>query len=508
MRFYIILSLLLYVPALLAQPNYQKRANDFFKVHNYEKALPDYQRALKKKSGNIEILERILACFDHANFNRHEALEYVKLLEQVKPFHPQLPLYFANTYFHGHQFDKSIEYLNIYLKNSALKEFDLQTIKLLQQNILNAQALIANPINVTFINMGDQINTDRSELNPLINANETVLFYASDKRYLSDVGMNYYNICLSLNTDGNWIQAKTIGSKINSIFDEIPTGLNSDGTKLILYHNRFGAEQISWANYSGEYKFGDLNDFGPIINKLGSQYGACLTATEDTLYFASEPDNGNTNIYYSIKLPDGNWGDPRLIPGKINSEADENFPMLSNHGQRLYFCSNGEQSMGGYDLFYSDYDTIKNEWGMPVNLGYPINDTYDNYTISMVEDKRYGYVSAIREDTHGLRDIYRVVFNNQESIPHVIKGEVKIKQLETNTEKKFNLSIYIKQTTTDELVGKYNCSGSTNSFILILNPGQYALELKNKGETIYFETLNIPDQNISTENKIIEVTLK
>ena len=68
------------------------------------------------------------------------------------------------------------------------------------------------------------------------------------------------------------------------------------------------------------------------------------------------------------------------------------------------------------------------EWGAPINLGYPINDTYDNFTISFINGERHAYVSAIRPEGLGARDIYKIVYNQTEAYEAIIKGEMQIKQ--------------------------------------------------------------------------------
>ena len=54
-------------------------------------------------------------------------------------------------------------------------------------------------------------------------------------------------------------------------------------------------------------------------------------------------------------------------------------PVISPNGQKIYFCSNGEGTMGGYDVFSTTFDSEKQEWDKPVNLGFPINTVFDDF---------------------------------------------------------------------------------------------------------------------------------
>ena len=122
--------------------------------------------------------------------------------------------------------------------------------------------------------------------------------------------------------------------------------------------------------------------FGPPLDQKGGEYGVWMTQNLDTIYFSAETAKGDNDIFYALKLPSGEWGYARALPGRVNSSYNEDFPMLSKDGKRLYFSSDNEKSMGGHDLFYSEWNQSLKEWGAPINLGYPINDTYDNFTIS------------------------------------------------------------------------------------------------------------------------------
>ena len=66
--------------------------------------------------------------------------------------------------------------------------------------------------------------------------------------------------------------------------------------------------------------------------------------------------------------------------------------------------------MGGYDIFRSDLQSSGN-WEVPVNLGYPLNDTGDNILFMPETDGKAGYISvADDDDGYGGMDIYRVTF--------------------------------------------------------------------------------------------------
>ena len=86
---------------------------------------------------------------------------------------------------------------------------------------------------------------------------------------------------------------------------------------------------------------------------------------------------------------DGSWGDPENLGGTINTNLNEETPMISPDGKRIYFSSQGHSTIGGFDVFYSQMQE-DGSWGEPVNLGYPLNTTDDDFTISPIGIKEEG----------------------------------------------------------------------------------------------------------------------
>lgn len=124
----------------------------------------------------------------------------------------------------------------------------------------------------------------------------------------------------------------------------------------------------------------------------------------DLLVFSSDRPNGmgGIDLYYSIKNEDGSWEMPINFGNKINSSENEISAFLDDK-LNLYFASRGHNSMGGYDIFKSEY--LGNyTWSEPQQLPFPINSEF-NETGPAIKDN-YLYLASDRKDGCGARDLY------------------------------------------------------------------------------------------------------
>ncbi|MEO8087472.1 MAG: hypothetical protein ABI763_11660, partial [Bacteroidota bacterium] len=105
-----------------------------------------------------------------------------------------------------------------------------------------------------------------------------------------------------------------------------------------------------------------------------------MTKDGETIYYASYGKKGEhgKDIYRVVKLQGGVWSEPVNLSSVINTDGNEDFPYLDKDGRTFYFSSNAHNSIGGYDVFKSQYDFNTAQWSEPVNVGIPINTVDDD----------------------------------------------------------------------------------------------------------------------------------
>jgi TolA-binding protein len=125
----------------------------------------------------------------------------------------------------------------------------------------------------------------------------------------------------------------------------------------------------------------------------------------DKIYYAQPADNetGSYALFSQSKLLDA-WGDEKqLFP---NSVKDNNYPFVLSDGVTMYFSSKGNESIGGYDLFLTRYNTASNAFLAPEQLGMPFNSTANDYMMVIDETKGLGWFVSDRNQPDGLVCVY------------------------------------------------------------------------------------------------------
>ncbi len=118
------------------------------------------------------------------------------------------------------------------------------------------------------------------------------------------------------------------------------------------------------------------------------------TQRKDRIYF-SDSIHGQMDLFSSFRLMD-DWSLPDSLPRNINTSANENYPFLLLDGITLYFASDGENSLGGYDLFVTRYSPVTKTFLTPENLGMPFNSPSNDYMMVIDEQQKMGWFASDR----------------------------------------------------------------------------------------------------------------
>ncbi len=495
--------------------NLEKDAKASIGDENYTLALKKYKKLLKLKPDNEFYNYQYGKCAALSTKNIKSGIHCLEKVKDSPKVNADAYYYLGKLYLDYYKFQKSIAAENKFVEKEKAKEKpDTKKIKYANHYIdqcKNAQNLMKNPVKITFQNLGPNINSSQNDYNPFVPEDESFLIFTSNKSFDSDYGVFVSNIYTSLPTDSGWTFAKP-EKKLNTYDNEVLYSISPDGKNVLMGQGLDDAMDIIHVLHRGRsFKPDELNQIFGYVNSKFRETGATITNDKKTIFFSStrEGGKGGSDIYMMKLQPNNEWSKPLNI-SELNTEYDEVLPNLSADEKKLYFASQGHNSMGGFDIFVSTWNEENNNWGKPVNLGYPINTVKDNMTICFPKDKKHAYISAIRKGGQGGLDIYRITFNDVDERYTILKGTIYVGEATTGklyqkSDGDIEVSIMDKD---DNLYGQYSVN-KKGYFIAALPKGNYILkvEIADKNKS-YKQKISIKDKNEYVFEKKINIYLK
>jgi len=474
-------------------------------IKNVNYVDEESKQFIKNRGYSIEACYRLAEDYIKSSTNQRKAIPYLEhIIENDNSVKPLVYYMLSQAYYYNGTFDLAAKMLSSYIekeKDSKLKKEAILELEKYE----NAKRIASSPLNVILMNLGPQVNSQFADINPCVTALENLLVYSSKRGSDFNIYVSKKDFKATI-----WEKSKLAGKFVNTFNDEFVAGLSRDGDELFVHYNQVsGFEDI---NLSKRNKglFRELEDPSSKINSTYREEGACISKNKDTLYFASDRPGGfgGFDIYYCLKLPEGIWGSPINIGEQINTPFDDNYPNLSKDGNKLFFASKGHKSIGGYDIFYSTFNEPGQVWTTPVNIGFPVNNAYDNKNITFTDNKRYAYISTIDQNTQGDFDIYKIIFLDVEPEFLIIKAQIFIDENGGKTPFNSNVEeISITIYKAGETYGVYSFDKRNNSFVLALAPGEYILEIESEKFKPLRKKLTIDENYYKSNQKELKVYL-
>ncbi len=485
---------------VLVENDLEKQANKDWQNTNYKLAAASYEKLITINQNNTDYKYRFGVSNFLAGFDIDKTLKALEPLIGNKNVTTDVIYWVAQAYMYKYEFNDAIDMFNTYINSENTNKEIVAESKHFIEMCESAKKLMNKPVNVSFENLGSNINSTSNDFNPFVPSNEEFLVFTSDKKFDQNTKMFDQNIYISYPDKESWTFATPL-QYINTDDNEKTVGLSNDGKKLFVCGNFSNAySEVDMALLKSKlFKFETVNDwFHPLANKLTS--GACISSDNNTIYLSQIKDDskGKYDIYMYRKLPNGTWGPSKNLGDIINTPYDEICPNISPDGKTLYFASNGPNSMGGFDIFASYLNEITGDWTPPINLGYPINTPGDDVTISFDANRRYAYISSIRKEGFGGLDIYRVTFKDVDEPVSVIKGNIlnsvdADKKEWKNNNQVLDISIYDAK---NNIFGKYIYNGNLDRFVAALPAGDYKIVIQANGYDDYTEKISVLDRNL------------
>ncbi|MBD5332311.1 MAG: hypothetical protein HDR97_00975 [Bacteroides sp.] len=145
-----------------------------------------------------------------------------------------------------------------------------------------------------------------------------------------------------------------------------------------------------------------------MLDSLGMSYlnaPSYLTERGDELYWTATDESGAASLFESSRLSDGLWDTPLKLfdySSLFGNSSGQSIvsPFLMPDGVTLYFAADGDDSLGGLDIFISRRDGA-GDFLQPSNIGMPYNSPANDYMYAVDETTGAGWWAS---DRSGLRD--------------------------------------------------------------------------------------------------------
>lgn len=153
-------------------------------------------------------------------------------------------------------------------------------------------------------------------------------------------------------------------------------------------------------------------NLGPSINSAYDEYLPLVTLDDSMLIFTrrylkeAPVPHLEEDFFISRRDSNGGWTETVLLPGPVNSGNNEGAQFISPDGRYLFFAGcNRPDGMGSCDIYVSR--RTKDGWGIPFNIGSPVNTSSWESQPCMSSDGKTLYFSSNRPGGYGRSDIWK-----------------------------------------------------------------------------------------------------
>ena len=113
------------------------------------------------------------------------------------------------------------------------------------------------------------------------------------------------------------------------------------------------------------------------------------------IYFSMPDDSLRQQLFTSDKLGE-EWSKAQPLQGISEGISEASYPFMLADGITFYFAGKGEESIGGYDIFLTRYDSRSGSFLKPENIGMPFNSEANDYMFAIDELNQIGYFVSDR----------------------------------------------------------------------------------------------------------------
>ncbi len=424
----------------VAQLPYYKKlrwADDLFRAGSYFNAIEYYQQLKQEQERNPYLAYQLAEAYWMTRDYVPAAHYYGEAFGLAPKLYPEATFKQAMMLKMQGEYEDAVAMFERFIADNP------KTFKKLKQRAQReiegarmAMNSLNDPIPVTIINAGPNVNSAYTELSPYPLGDSALLFSTMRQNQVVEVSKSnradYMSRMMISKKQQNvpvadsfqW--ALTFHDKFTDVRSHVGNGVFSPGGDRFYFTkcSEGDSMQVNCQIWVSKFEGSGWTDpvmLGGGINDEGSntQPFVAMVGKKEVLFFSSNrklQSRGGYDIWYSIiDTRNGTYRRPQNAGKQINTEQDEITPYYDSRLNKLYFASNGWVTMGGFDIFSADGGPSR--YTNLVNLGYPINTSADElYYIKDPMGKPDAYVVSNRIGSIALKnptccdDIWRIQY--------------------------------------------------------------------------------------------------
>lgn len=396
------------------------KALKYWKAKNYREA----ERYLKKAvSMDPEYADALYLLGDMyikmRQIEKAEAL-WLKLIEVCPNYKAEVKYFLGVILLENGNREKAIPMLESFLQDPERDYGYDKEVKAALKEAKVLDELLGNPV-LFSPQVVQRISTEEDEYLASISPDQQKMFFTRKSKKVNRMDGPAAKIrmveefCMAERNPGSdqFEMGAPMPSPFNTNYNEGGPSISADNTELYFTVcqdlNGYKNCDIYFSEKDGYGGWTTPKSVGDHINQRDSwESQPSVSANGDALYFTSNREGGigGLDIYYCTRDINGDWSAPKNIGAPINTRKDEKTPFIHSDSKTLYFASDGQAGLGGFDIFYAKAanDTL---WNEPQNIGYPINTKEEDLGLFVSLDGKTGYFASTKFRSHGGWDVFQ-----------------------------------------------------------------------------------------------------
>lgn len=377
--------------------------NPYAALEYYE----DLYKDTKNRDYNIKIA---LLNFQLRDYARAERLLSRIVARDRRNEFTELKFWYAMALKHNGSYADAEDMFNLFIAEST----DSAKVAISKNEIAGCRLgrKAKQPDNLTVTNLGKKANSPQTEASPSYSGGELYFSSVAAKDVIvldgkeGDWFAKIYTATPAGQT-GEYNTPVVLGTQINrEDWHQGNVSITADGQTMyftrVQLENNYVKESRIFFSRKGADGWSAANEVSGVNGDYIAQH-PCegeLFGEKVLFFVANLPGgSGGFDIYYAPKKSEGVFGLPVNLGQVVNTAGDEASPFYQDG--KLYFSSNGHPSLGGMDVFQSQWNGAV--WSAPTPLPAGINTSLDDLFYTRAADGMSGFLVSNRPGPNNLK---------------------------------------------------------------------------------------------------------